>query len=121
LHGLTEDGRQIVEAIADRHGVSSDAVYTLLMALAAGGGRQVQFNHPDLGGMGQWSQGGMIMVGDMFNQGPTLQRAGGCACQQFTLGTGADVVPAAKPIEQCEPGKRCEPVRTWRRRQSLAC
>ena len=23
--------------------------------------------HPDLGGMGQWSQGGMVMVGDMFN------------------------------------------------------
>src|SRR5436305_1704686 len=26
-----------------------------------------QFNHPELGGMGQWSQGGMTMVGDMFN------------------------------------------------------
>jgi Short C-terminal domain len=37
------------------------------MALVAGGGTQAQFNHPDLGGMGQWSQGGMIMVGDMFN------------------------------------------------------
>ncbi|HEX2525197.1 MAG TPA: SHOCT domain-containing protein [Geminicoccus sp.] len=28
-----------------------------------------QFNHPELGGMGQWSQGGMVMVGDMFNHG----------------------------------------------------
>jgi hypothetical protein len=28
-----------------------------------------QFSHPELGGMGQWSMGGMIMVGDMFNNG----------------------------------------------------
>ena len=28
-----------------------------------------QFSIPELGGMGQWSQGGMIMVGDMFNNG----------------------------------------------------
>ncbi|MGA2795255.1 MAG: SHOCT domain-containing protein, partial [Roseiarcus sp.] len=41
----------------------------MLGALAQGNGCQAQFNHPDLGGMGQWSQGGMIMIGDMFNQG----------------------------------------------------
>ena len=41
----------------------------LALALVAGGGRQAQFSHPDLGGMGQWSQGGMIRVGDMFNNG----------------------------------------------------
>ena len=69
MQALSEDGRRIVDAIAVRHGVSSEAASALLMALAAGGGRQAQFNHPDLGGMGQWSQGGMIMVGDMFNQG----------------------------------------------------
>ncbi len=55
--------------VATRHGVSLDAALTLLDALAQGNGRQAQFNHPDLGGLGQWSQGGMIMVGDMFNQG----------------------------------------------------
>ncbi len=55
--------------VAQRHGVSLDAAVALLGALAEGNGRQAQFNHPDLGGMGQWSQGGMIMVGDMFNQG----------------------------------------------------
>lgn len=69
MQDLTEDGRRVVDDIAARHKVSSDAVHTLLMAISAGGGRQAQFNHPDLGGMGQWSQGGMIMVGDMFNQG----------------------------------------------------
>ncbi|MDP3526790.1 MAG: SHOCT domain-containing protein, partial [Hoeflea sp.] len=33
----------------------------------AGQGTLAQFNHPDLGGMGQWSLGGMTMVGDLFN------------------------------------------------------
>jgi hypothetical protein len=66
---LTPEGLRIVIDIARRHGVSVDAALTLLGALALGNGRQAQFNHPDLGGMGQWSQGGMIMVGDMFNQG----------------------------------------------------
>ena len=69
MQDLTEDGRQLVEALAHRHGFSSDAVSTVLGALAAGGGSQAQFSHPELGGMGQWSQGGMIMIGDMFNQG----------------------------------------------------
>src|SRR5947209_14863629 len=26
-----------------------------------------QFSHPELGGMGQWTRGGMIMIGDLFN------------------------------------------------------
>lgn len=64
---LTAEGRRIVGDVARRHGVSEGAVVELLAALVAGGGSQAQFNHPDLGGMGQWSQGGMVMVGDMFN------------------------------------------------------
>jgi hypothetical protein len=64
---LTQAGREALAQIASRHGVSPDAVEHVLMALIAGQGTQAQFNHPDLGGMGQWSQGGMTMVGDMFN------------------------------------------------------
>lgn len=64
---LTDAGRAEVEALAKRHGVTSDAVAVLLQALDRGGGEQAQFSHPDLGGMGQWSRRGMIMVGDMFN------------------------------------------------------
>ena len=66
---LTTEARQIVQNLAGAHGVSVDAVEVLLRALAAGNGTQAQFNHPELGGMGQWSQGGMIMIGDMFNHG----------------------------------------------------
>jgi Short C-terminal domain len=56
-----------LDAIAARHGVGLDAVRHLLDALARGHGRMAQFNHPDLGG--QWSAGGMTMIGDMFNAG----------------------------------------------------
>ena len=64
---LTQDGHKALAEIASRRGVSPEAVEHVLMALMAGQGTQAQFNHPDLGGMGQWSLGGMTMVGDMFN------------------------------------------------------
>jgi hypothetical protein len=69
MQELSSEGRKILDDLARRHGVASDAVAALLCALALGNGAQAQFNHPDLGGMGQWSQGGMITIGDMFNQG----------------------------------------------------
>ena len=56
-----------IDDLARQHGVSVDAVRVLQDALRRGGGRQAQFRHPDLGGMGQWSAGGMTQVGDMFN------------------------------------------------------
>ena len=67
MQELTSEGFQIVEGLAQTYSISSDAVTVLLRALVAGNGYQAQFNHPELGGMGQWSQGGMIMIGDMFN------------------------------------------------------
>jgi hypothetical protein len=59
----------IIENLSQRHGVSTGVVEHMAMALLAGFGNQAQFNHPELGGMGQWSNGGMVMVGDMFNNG----------------------------------------------------
>jgi hypothetical protein len=64
---LTPQGEKVVKEIADRHGVSADAVRALLFALEKGGGTIAQFSHPELGGNGQWMRGGMTMVGDMFN------------------------------------------------------
>ncbi|MDF0544121.1 SHOCT domain-containing protein [Sphingobium sp. H39-3-25] len=63
---------EVEHALADfasHYEVSPEAVRILLEAMIAGGGSQAQFNHPELGGMGQWSRGGMVMVGDMFNNG----------------------------------------------------
>ena len=65
---LTQAAEQALQDMAQRYGVSVDAVRTLLGAVSAGGGTMAQFSHPELGGMGQWSAGGMVMVGDMFNQ-----------------------------------------------------
>ena len=48
---------------------AQDAVATLLRAVLDAAACMAQFSHPELGGMGQWSQGGMIMIGDMFNNG----------------------------------------------------
>jgi len=67
MRTLSDHGRRIVEDLARRHGVGAGAAEALLQALATGGGAQAQFDHPELGGMGQWSSGGMVMVGDMFN------------------------------------------------------
>ena len=64
---LTPQGSQIVEDLARRYFVSADAVTTLLQAVSNGGGTMAQFSHPEFGGSGQWMQGGMTMVGDMFN------------------------------------------------------
>ena len=64
---LTPQGTQTIEELARRYYVSVDAVMNLLQAVINGGGTMAQFSHPDLGGSGQWMQGGMTMVGDMFN------------------------------------------------------
>jgi hypothetical protein len=56
-----------VDALARRHGLSVAAVQALADALAAGGGASAQWNNPDLGGMGQWSGGGMLQIGAMFD------------------------------------------------------
>ena len=69
MQNLTPEGLRRVAQAAERHGVSLDAAIALLAALIEGNGSQAQFNHPELGGMGQWSRGGMIMIGDMFNHG----------------------------------------------------
>ncbi|SNR40714.1 SHOCT domain-containing protein [Puniceibacterium sediminis] len=69
MSDLTEDGKKTVAELAIRHGISANAVTHMLRAVEAGQGTQAQFNHPEVGGMGQWSLGGMTMIGDMFNNG----------------------------------------------------
>lgn len=76
---LTPEGRRIVEELADRHGVSVGAAMTLLEALVRGNGSMAQFNHPELGGTGQWAPGGMVMVGDMFNHALKARVDGLCS------------------------------------------
>lgn len=65
---LNAEGQRMVDALAQRYGVSTGAVMTLLQALIQANGRMAQFEHLELGGFGQWMHGGMTMVSDdMFN------------------------------------------------------
>jgi len=63
----TTEGLRVVSDTATRHGFSAEAALDLVDSLIYGQGTQAQVKHPELGDMGQWSRGGMIMVGDMFN------------------------------------------------------
>jgi hypothetical protein len=67
MEPLSPEGLKIVEELARKYDVSTQAVTALLQALISGHGTMAQFNHPELGGLGQWAQGGMTMIGDMFN------------------------------------------------------
>jgi len=67
MQQLTSQGQSIVNDLAARHGFSTDAVTHMLFAVLNGNGSQAQFCHNEFGGSGQWMRGGMIMLGDMFN------------------------------------------------------
>lgn len=67
MRPLSPAGQQRIDDIAQRHGFSTDAVMSMLESVINGNGSMAQFNHPEFGGSGQWMQGGMIMLSDMFN------------------------------------------------------
>ncbi|MBK1641952.1 hypothetical protein CKO12_08730 [Chromatium okenii] len=68
MQQLTSAGQSLVAELAARHGFSTDAVTHMLLAVRNGNGTMAQFGHFEFGGNGQWMSGGMIMLGDMFNQ-----------------------------------------------------
>jgi len=65
--------------LARKYGVRVDSVRQLFSALQAGGGDRAQFSIPELAGMCQWSSGGMLMIGDMFNDGLKAKVADLCS------------------------------------------
>ncbi|MBK1722936.1 SHOCT domain-containing protein [Thiocystis violacea] len=67
MQQLTAEGQQIVNGLSQRYGFSPDAVAHMLFAVLNGNGSMAQFSHSEFGGSGQWMQGGMLMLGDMFN------------------------------------------------------
>lgn len=79
MQPLTPQGRSAVEGVAQRHGFSVDAVVSMLQALMNGNGTMAQFSHPEFGGSGQWMQGGMTMIADMFNNMLKARVDGLCA------------------------------------------
>jgi hypothetical protein len=104
---MAQPNQQQIEELAQRHGVSSDAVTELSRAIQAGGGTMAQFSHPDLGGPGQWSHGGMTMIGDMFND--TLKAKVSGLCSELASLLSQDV-----PAEQTETTSRSAQSQTAR-------
>ena len=90
---LTPKGDRAIRDLAQHYGVSVEAVRTLLFAVSAGGGTLAQFDHPELGGSGQWMSGGMTMVGDMFNYGLKAKVSGLCAEISSLLNSEQLLVP----------------------------
>lgn len=66
---LTTETRERLAGIAQAHGFAPQTAEGMLEALRRGGGAQAQFDLPEAGGMGQWSSGGMLMIGQMFDSG----------------------------------------------------
>jgi len=64
---FTDVSFQNINNVANKYGISVNSVSNLSHAIIASNGTMAQFNIPELGGGGQWMQGGMIMIGDMFN------------------------------------------------------
>ncbi len=93
-----------IAEIARRHGFSADAAGAVADSLRHGGGRMAQFNHPELGGMGQWSAGGMLMIGDMFNH--ALKARVDALCQDLAampVATQSDAAQGPEPASHWWP------------------
>jgi hypothetical protein len=86
MEPLSPEGLEIIEELARRYGVSTNAVTTLLQAVISGQGTMAQFSHPELGGPGQWAQGGMTMIGDMFDNALKAKVDGLCSDLANLLG-----------------------------------
>ena len=85
-----------LEALAAQHGFSLAAVKQLYASIQAGNGTAAQFSHPEFGGMGQWLRGGMLMIGDMFNQ--NLKGRVDALCNELStlyFATPASTAPAS--------------------------
>jgi hypothetical protein len=52
MNPLSPEGERIVGELAQRYGISTQAVMTLLQAVISGNGTMAQFSIPELGGMG---------------------------------------------------------------------
>ncbi len=99
MSALSAEGQTVVNDVAARHGFSPDAVTHVLIALDQGGGSQAQFNHFELGGMGQWSMGGMTMIGDMFNNGLKARVDGLCSDLSNALARAPVFQPVARQVQ----------------------
>jgi Short C-terminal domain len=110
MQQLRPEAEREVQDLAQRYGVSNDAVRSLLSAVSAGGGTMAQFYIQELGGGGQWMRGGMTMVGDMFNS--RLQSVVSGLCSELSALLGSHDVFVSPPAPPTG-GSWTAPANTW--------
>jgi Short C-terminal domain len=64
---LNSQWQQKLTELTQKYQLSELAIMVLWQALIKGNGKMAQFNHPELGGVGQWLPGGLTMISDMSN------------------------------------------------------
>jgi hypothetical protein len=110
MQQLTPGAEREIQNLAQRYGVSTDAVRSLLSAVSAGGGTMAQFYIQELGGGGQWMRGGMTMVGDMFNN--RLQSVVSGLCSELSALLGSQQVFVPLPAAP-SAGSWAAPANAW--------
>ena len=104
MEPLSPEGMGVIEELARKYGVSTQAVTTLLQAVISGHGTMAQFSHPELGGLGQWAQGGMTMIGDMFNNALKAKVDGLCSDLANLLGREPEWIARTSSQPQSQGG-----------------
>lgn len=102
---FSTDDRQLIRTLAQQHGISEGAVEALWLAVQAGNGTAAQFSHPELGGMGQWMAGGMVMIGDFSKthlQSTVMQICTAIAAHLQGQRLAAQSAPAHAPSQQAQ-------------------
>ncbi|MBZ4193873.1 MAG: SHOCT domain-containing protein [Candidatus Contendobacter sp.] len=104
MQSLSPAGQQVVNDLAQRYNFSPAAVASLLDAVIHGQGSMAQFNHPELGGSGQWMAGGMIMLSDMFNQALKSRVEGLCSELASLVNNQPDLIHSGSFQSQRQSG-----------------
>jgi hypothetical protein len=104
MEKLTAEGLAVVDDLAQRYGFSQDAVLHMTFALLKGRGGMAQFSHPEFAGSGQWMNGGMMMLGDMFNHGLKARVDGLCQGLAAAISSQPDLFPRGSFQSQSQSG-----------------
>ncbi|MEB3244078.1 MAG: SHOCT domain-containing protein, partial [Cyanobacteriota bacterium] len=104
MEQLTPEGLKVVNELAQRYGFSQEAVIQMMFAMLRGRGGMAQFNHPEFAGSGQWMQGGMLMLGDMFNHALKARVDGLCQAIASQLASQPELFPAGSFQAQSQSG-----------------
>lgn len=84
--------------IAQQHGFARDAVHAMWESLRCGQGHMARFDHAEFGGNGQWLHGGVIVLGDIFNDALSLRV--GALCDELSQLLAVHPEWAAEPLRR---------------------